>query len=317
MEEKSFPLIIWIYKGEERLLFIPIIEHMYGYSIASDKFYRLDDIDSASKLGDIIIDAIDYIKNCPLSVLTPKEREANAAWKKNTKYKSKLSFWKNNHFAEVQISKNGDYKIYSMTKSEKEKGSYEDIIKKIDLSETATTNEIGTAVLEVLRASEKYYEDFKPSSRGKNKEIELMDTTRLTFKVPSEPEWKDCADSGAVEIYQCYRYITKAEEEVSVLYLGIASELDCNLSPQNIQKTWLEMYGASEYFDVQEIPNGIFSRRAEIKNNNMHKISYFKQMEDDLLLECSVELYQPNKRKKLDEILTKEFEEFSATCKFV
>ena len=40
-----------------------------------------------------------------------------------------------------------------------------------------------------------------------------------------------------------------------------------------------------------------------------------EKMEDDLLLECGMEVYIPNKRKKLDEKLTKIFVEFSLNCK--
>ena len=314
MEEKSFPLLIFVYKGEGRLLIVPVIEHMYGYSIVSDKFYRLDEEADASQLGDIIEGASDYIKNCPLSTLTPKEREANAAWKKNTKYKSEISFWKNNHFAEIKIEKDGSYEIFSKMKSEKVKGSYKGIIKKLNLSKNATPDEIGKAVLDVLHASEEYYDGFKSAICEKIKEIQLIDTTEISFKVPSHFKWEDCADSGAAEIYQCYRYTTN-DDEFAALYLGMASELDCDLAQQNIYKVWTEMYGPLDYFDVQNIQFGIFELRVEIKNISVHKISYFRKMSDDLLLESSMELHNPNKRKKLDENLTKEFEEFTASCK--
>lgn len=47
--------------------------------------------------GEGVKSALDYIINSPLSSLTPKERKENAAWKKNTKYRSRVAFWENNH----------------------------------------------------------------------------------------------------------------------------------------------------------------------------------------------------------------------------
>ncbi len=317
MEKKSFSLILYIYKGEGRLLIIPIIEHMYGYSIVSDKFYRLDEETNAGKIGNIINEAFDYVINCPLSTLTPKEIEDNAAWKKNTKYKSEVSFWNNNHFAKIKMESDGSYDIFSKPKSEKTKGTYKGIIKKIGLPDNSSPDEIGMAILDVLKASEEYYANYKAPKQIVSKEIELMDQTKLSIKVPSQSEWTDCGDSGSAEIYQCYRYITKNDAEVSTLSLGIAPELDCCLEEQCIRDAWIEMYESFEYFEIKNIDAGIFTLRAEAKNKEVHKVSYFMQMEEDLLLESSIEIFQPNRRKKLDEKLLKEFEVFSANCKFV
>lgn len=55
--------------------------------------------------------------NSPLSSLTPNERKENAAWKKNTKYRSRVSFWKNNHYVRVKITEDNQYIIHSMKKS--------------------------------------------------------------------------------------------------------------------------------------------------------------------------------------------------------
>ena len=48
--------------------------------------------------------------NSPLSSLTPNERKENAAWKKNTKYRSRVSFWKNNHYVRVKITEDNHIK---------------------------------------------------------------------------------------------------------------------------------------------------------------------------------------------------------------
>lgn len=65
--------------------------------------------------------------------MTPKEREDNAAWKKNTRFKSKVTFWKNNHYVRIKITEDNQYIIHSMKKSEKRQGAYNEIIKEVVL----------------------------------------------------------------------------------------------------------------------------------------------------------------------------------------
>ena len=86
----SYPLLISIYKGEGRMLIVPLIDHIAGYSIDSDWFISLSDLDNAVSVGEGVKSALDYIRNSPLSSLTPNERKENAAWKKNTKYRSRV-----------------------------------------------------------------------------------------------------------------------------------------------------------------------------------------------------------------------------------
>ena len=97
--------------------------------------------------------------------------------------------------------------------------------------------------------------------------------------------------------------------------MGIAPELDCNLDVQNIKSCWEEVYGKAEFFEVQEVEYGLFKLRVEMRNKATHKISYLLQMEEDLLLECGMDVHQPNRRKKLDENLSALFEEFTLECK--
>ena len=43
----SYPLLISIYKGEGRMLIVPLIDHVAGYSIDSDWFINLSDVNNA------------------------------------------------------------------------------------------------------------------------------------------------------------------------------------------------------------------------------------------------------------------------------
>ena len=95
--------------------------------------------------------------NSPLSSLTPNERKENAAWKKNTKYRSRVAFWKNNHYVRVKINEDNQYIIHSMKKSHKRQYAYDEIIKEFILFADADAEEIGKAVIESFMESERYY----------------------------------------------------------------------------------------------------------------------------------------------------------------
>ena len=95
--------------------------------------------------------------NSPLSSLTSNERKENAAWKKNTKYRSRVAFWKNNHYVRVKITEDNQYIIHSMKKSHKRQYAYDEIIKEFILFADADAEEIGKAVIESFIESERYY----------------------------------------------------------------------------------------------------------------------------------------------------------------
>lgn len=224
--KETYPMALRVYKGEGRILIVPVVHHVYGYSVVSDQYYNIEEDVSVAQLGETIQTAIRFVMNSHLSTATPKERDENAAWKKNTKYKSEISFWKNNHFARVHYDEEGQYHIYSLKRSGRRKGAYEDRICQEDLPCNSSAEEIGAAVLEVLRASESYYKKYKASAKEPHREIELAGGTKLIFNEPSGTEW-----------------------------------------------------------------------------------------EDDLLLECSVEVREPRRRKTSDQKISKQFKELSGSCR--
>lgn len=152
------PWLISIYKGEGRILIVPIIDHIAGYSVCSDWFININDIGNYNQIGSGIISAVGVVKISTLSSLTPKERELNSAWKKNSKYKSWISFWKNNYCAHLKAFEGGEYEVYSTEKTQERKGGYNGCIKKISLPSIATAEEIGEAVIDVFKAAEEFYE---------------------------------------------------------------------------------------------------------------------------------------------------------------
>ena len=316
MSVQKYPWLVSIYKGEDRILIIPIINNIGGYRVESGSFIRIENEDDIYDVGNGVLEAIDIIKNSPLSCLTQKERDLGAAWKKNSRYKSWLSFWKNNNHATIKLHADKHYVIYSAKRSEQSKGGYGACIKMIDLPPTATAREIGEAVIDVFKAAEEYYKDKPAYDPYPVKSLKLMDDSVLTVKHPRDRHFVDYEDAGAAEIYQSYCYLPQEDAESSAdFFVGIAPELDCNLDPSNVRREWERLCGKADFFEMQEADCGIFRLRAEMRNKSTHKISYFLQMEEDLLLECSMDVNQPNRRKKLDEKLSGLFEEFALSCK--
>lgn len=315
MNVPSYPLSIRICKGEGRIAIIPIIRHKLGGSIVADWSAIMSDTEDCFAVGSAVLDATHFIKESPPSEMTSEE--SDAAWQKNTKYKSWVSFWKHNHFGRVEIAEDGQYKIYSLQRSEKRQGLYTEFIKLVYLPSDAFAEEVGQAVIDVLEASEAYYQDHKETEAWRRKVVELADDTSLTVIYPKDRHFEDCEDCNVAEIYQCYEYHAQEGSESSAeFFVGMAAELDCSLEEENVASTWERIYGKADFFEMKAISHGIYKFRAETRNKDCHKISYFLQTAEDLLLECGMQVHQPNRRKKLDEKLAALFEEFASGCSF-
>ena len=95
MSVQRYPHMVTIYKGEGRILVVPVVNHIGGYSIKTSWFINVKDVMSSIDIGNSLLEAAKFVRNSPISTLTHKEREAEEAWKKNSKYKNWISFWKN------------------------------------------------------------------------------------------------------------------------------------------------------------------------------------------------------------------------------
>lgn len=150
------------------------------------------------------------------------------------------------------------------------------------------------------------------------KNIELLNGSTLTVSAPRDRHFSDNEDYGVGELYQAYMYFPRedSEEASAVFYIGMAAELNCDMSEENIRRAWEKQNGKAEFFEVNAAEHGIFKLRAEMRNKSVHRISYLLQIDENELLDCTMELRKPNSRKKLDEKLTDLFEEFAHQCKF-
>lgn len=175
---------------------------------------------------------------------------------------------------------------------------------------------LGQMIIEALDRSRKI-SDKVAGNPYPEKNIELLSGENLIVSAPRDKHFVDYDDYGVGELHQAYLYFAKEVAEPSAnFYLGIATELDCDMNDDNIRKAWEELHGKADFFEVKSVEHGIFKLRAEMRNKSVHRISYLLQIDESELLDCTMELRKPNTRKKLDEKLTVMFEEFARQCKF-
>ena len=316
MSVQKYPRSVTIFKGEGRIFIVPLVRHIGGYSVDSEWFIKVKDMEDSKEIGNAILKAFEFIENNPISTKSEKEQQNNAAWRKNSKYKSWVAFWKNNYCADFNVYENGEYQLNLTERMLEHKGVYNGSIKKISMSSTSSEEEIGKAVIDIFKVAEGYQKDKLAYDPYPSKKLALLDDSTLTIKHPKDKHFNDDADSGAAEIYQCYSYLPKEDAESSAeFFIGTAFELDCDLASADIHKSWEEFYGKPDFFEIQECNYGIYKLRAEMRNKETHKISYFLQIDEDSILECGMGVHQPNRRKKLDERLVELFQEFTLNCK--
>lgn len=182
----------------------------------------------------------------------------------------------------------------------------------LEFTDYSDPEKLGEMIIEALDRSKKIT-DKVAGNPYPEKDIELLNESKLTVSAPRDKHFSDCDDYGVGEVYQLYGYYPRedSEEASAAFYIGMAAEIDCDMSEDNIRKAWEKQKGKAELFEVKSVEYGIFKLRAEMRNKSVHRISYLLQIDENELLDCTMELRKPNSRKKLDEKLTGLFEEFA------
>ena len=212
------------------------------------------------------------------------------------------------------ITKEGKSKYYdsSDSKGDKKYKMYETALEFYDDVEPEV---LGGMVFEALRRSEEIGK-IAGGNHCPKLEIELLDESILKCEGIVDKDFENAEDVGVAEIYQGYACFNDSDELIADIYLGIAPEYDCDLSMDNVKKALEDAYGALDEFIFEQSENGIFTYVLEARNKKIHKKSYLLVQEEDLLLECTMEVNSPNRRKKMDEKVKKLFEKFALGCRF-
>ncbi len=304
----SFPWTISIFIGEKRILIIPYLDHVSGLRTQPDEMIVLDEKADALEIGNGVTEVVDIIKNSPRLVGNTQ------GYTLATKYKGWKAFSRHNQCVDLRINEDFSYRLVQ-SNCPKGDGIYHSVGESRQLESTISAKELGKNILECIAILKANSSIVKPDPYPE-KSVELSDGSTMTVKHPADKHFEDYEDAHAAEIYQCYCYLpTEGAESSAEFFVGAASEINCNLSHTNIKNRWEEVYGKAESFKVKECEYGEFCVRAEMKNKTTHKISYFLQMEEDLILECGMDVHQPNRRKKLDERLEGLFEQFALRCR--
>lgn len=187
----------------------------------------------------------------------------------------------------------------------------------LEFTDHSDPEKLGEMIIEALDRSRKIGEKVAGNPYPE-KNIELLNESKLTVSAPRDKHFSDNDDYGVGELYQAYMYFPRedSEEASAAFYIGMAAELNGEIDEENIRRAWERQNGKAEFFDVKPTEHGIFKLRAEMRNKSVHRISYLLEIADCDLLDCTMELRKPNSRKKLDEKLTVLFEEFARQCKF-
>ena len=316
-KEKDFPWSVDVFKGEHQMIVVPYITTIFWYSTAMAQYRILNENDSAEIIGQAILDSFEHISRSPVDARTPAERDEDS-YRKETKCKSYKAFNKKYMCVGIKVeNKQMEYCVSTSINSFDNNG-YCDIEgdKPVILPNTALAVDIGNAVINAFKIIEEYKKSPKPGPYPPI-EVELLSDQKVEIYPPHDRHFTDMDDGGAAEIYRLFEYSPKDGAESSAnFYLGIAAELDCDMSEDNIRKAWEKLHGKAEFFEVKQAEHGIFKLRAEMKNKSVHRISYLLQIDESELLDCTMELHKPNSRKKLDEKLSALFEEFARQCKF-
>ncbi|MDE7303834.1 MAG: hypothetical protein K2N60_11010 [Oscillospiraceae bacterium] len=316
-KEKTFPWFIDVFKGEHQLLVVPYITTIGYYSTSMAWYRKLNDTESPEVIGEAILDAFEHIRISPVDARTRAERNEDSFYLKETKCKSYRTFNKKYICCGITMNEQGIYSVSTSIASNDNQG-YRDIdgVKSVKLPNNASSTDLGNAVINALRISEEYAKSQKPDPYP-HIEVELLSDQKIEISPPRDRHFTDMEDGGTAEIYRLYEYYPKEGAESSAeFYLGIASELDCDMSDDNICRAWEKQNGNAELLEVKSVEYGIFKLRAEMRNKNIHRISYLLQIDESELLDCTMKLHKPNSRKKLDEKLSGLFEEFARQCKF-
>lgn len=92
-----------------------------------------------------------------------------------------------------------------------------------------------------------------------------MDEKKIVINSRWDDKWVDFQDGGSAEIYQLYKYVADDGDVLACIYWGIAPELDCDMSRDNVMTSWKRLYGKVDVYEYKLVTGSIFSTCAEME----------------------------------------------------
>lgn len=191
MTVQMYPRQVDVYRGEDRTLIIPFIDHRGGHRILADKFY-ICECDDFSAIVKKISEAFNFIEESPIS--TRVERKNPNCY--GSKYKTWKSFFKNHIIVTATLYESGDWKIGADVK----------------LPANSTYEEVGKAILQIMydeerELAEEAEKEAKPQSTSYLVEDELSGNDNDDYKITFQINNSFCeVKSHAMEILRVFIY---------------------------------------------------------------------------------------------------------------
>ena len=314
----SFPYYVDLYKGENQIIIVPLITSIGFVETAMAWYRQVKELNNAQLIGQTVLKALEHIGKSPVDARTRYERAKDSFMKHAVSYKSYKAFNKNYLLCGIIMYEDGKYVVSQTRKLEGNKGYGGLDATLIHLDSSATALDIGNAVLTSFAEMESFYSKKNYSKpETPRREFETLSDLKLSFEIPQDDGYTDEEDYGAAEIYQGYSYRKSEanEESVSDMYFGIAAELECDLSSDNVLSVFEKEYGKAVQYDYSSTEHEIFEFRAEITGEKTHRIIYLKQMDSEELLSCELTIDTKRAGKRLCGKLIKNFEKLVASCK--
>lgn len=341
--DDRFRIPIGIYCKNNRLYFtlrLSIVGKDGLYCSTAVQYFKIENITSLEeigvlvinllkkfqRLGDLTLDELNELKKDPMEsklFYDGSEYKNFLDLKENddinlTHSNIYIEYWLDNSkyiFCISWVERHGKHYYFDGSKAIGKKGVFT-FDTPLEFTEFPEPEELGKMVMEAFERCRKMG-DITSGDHYPPQNIELLNGSEVIVEAPRDKHFADYGDCGVGELHQAYLYFAKEGADSSAeFYLGIAAELDCDMGEDNILKAWEKLYGKAEFFEVKSTEHGIFKLRAEMRNKKVHRISYLLQIDENELLDCTMDLHKPNTRKKLDEKLAVMFEEFAQQCKF-
>ena len=191
---------------------------------------------------------------------------------------------------------NDSYSFVPYIKCKTYRGSYTPLLaERITVPLNYEKGELAQAFRKAMEISSQ--DDYQPATVAPiTQSITLFCEKEVSYVEPQDDHFINAEDYNVAEIYQGYSYSEDdSKEPAAEFFFSIASELNCDISPDNIRNRWEHFYGKAETFNVMEASVmeadvSIFTHRVEFRNKKTHKISYLIQLSEYEIFACELEI---------------------------
>jgi len=213
--------------------------------------------------------------------------------------------------------KNIGYSFTPCIASNKNKGYFEPLWDaRITIPLNYEKGELAQAFRKAMEISGQ--DDYQPATVTPiTQSITLLCEKEVSYVEPQDDHFINAEDYNVAEIYQGYSYSEDdSKDPVAEFFLSMASELYCDISPDNIRSKWEHFHGKAETFNVMKADISIFTHRVEFKSKKVHKIAYFIQLNEHEIFACELEIRLKDVDKALHFKLIKLFGAFARSVSF-